>query len=411
MIKVPVLSKTEAILHAVSVMTEEYSDFYEAIVFDDVGELDAYFKINLPEIILLDLTDSSLGGESYLESMRNDSIYRFGGVIAVVSDEGARMTLEMEPNPCLLLSINEREFLRNSTRLFKILRQNIQFIFNRFIQTEMCIREIGTFICDNDSFDIILYTNLLVTYLANTGRVDFEGKFLLQTALMEMLLNALEHGNCCINYEDKTKWLESGRDMLELIAEKNKDPEIAARKILISYEACSDETHFSIKDEGVGFNWREMLKKDIEPNLHGMGIKMTEKMVKSLTYNEAGNEVFFSVSNANGEEFLITRDYSINDYQKDSIIKEATAPCEDIYFILRGKVALFSGRRKVCDLTAADILTGDVINGSSFGLKALTDVKIMSAKREDFLNFLKKNPVFSVLIQRITTKAYKSTKR
>ena len=47
-----------------------------------------------------------------------------------------------------------------------------------------------------------------------------EGKFLLQTSLMEMLLNALEHGNCNITYNEKTHWLESGHDILELIAEE-----------------------------------------------------------------------------------------------------------------------------------------------------------------------------------------------
>lgn len=437
MITIPILSKTEAIIHAVSVMTESFSHYYNAVFFDSTDALDEYVRANACELMLLDLTDSALAGERYLDSIQNDARYRLCGVLAVVSDEGARMALEMEVRPCLLLSMNEREFLHNCTRLFKIIKQNIQFVFNRFIQSELRVREVGSFTCDNDAGDIIIYTNLLVTYLGNTRRIDFEGRFLLQTALMEMLLNALEHGNCNINYDAKSKWLETGNDMLALIAERNKDPAIARKKITISYEICAEETHFGIKDEGDGFDWREMLKKDIEPGLHGMGIKMTEKMVKRLSYNDKGNEVFFSTENAAGSDFLVMRDFELLHFAPGETVKAFDAADDTVYFFVNGTVTktavtgsgaenadsvtvpgapntgaksgsdnVQSADTESVDLLPTSVLSDNVFESRRFALTARTDSRVLSVCKSDMNDFIAQNPYVEPILRRICARAY-----
>ena len=208
MITVPVLSKTEAITHVISVMTEEFSIYYDTVFFETKEDLEKYSLKTIPELILLDLTDPTNDGETFLSWIKEQKTLEFTSIVAIVQNDGDRMALEMEPNKNLMLSLTERDFLRNCTRLFKIIKQNIQFLFNRNVLINLKVQESGIFICDNDSFDIIVYTNLLTTYLAETGRIGFDTKFQLQTALMEMLLNALEHGNCNINYDEKTQWLE-----------------------------------------------------------------------------------------------------------------------------------------------------------------------------------------------------------
>ncbi|MBO4732525.1 MAG: hypothetical protein J5597_06965, partial [Spirochaetaceae bacterium] len=192
MITVPVLSKTEAITHVISVMTEEFSIYYDAVFFETKEDLEKYSLKKIPELILLDLTDPTNDGETFLSWIKEQKPLEFTSVVAIVQNDGDRMALEMEPNKNLMLSLTERDFLRNCTRLFKIIKQNIQFLFNRNVLINLKVQESGIFICDNDSFDIIVYTNLLTTYLAETGRIGFDTKFQLQTALMEMLLNALE---------------------------------------------------------------------------------------------------------------------------------------------------------------------------------------------------------------------------
>jgi hypothetical protein len=74
--------------------------------------------------------------------------------------------------------------------------------------------------------DIRLYTGFLVNYLYCTNRIDDDGRFAHQSTLMELLTNALEHGNCGISYEEKTEWLSKGGIILDLIDQKLRQPEL-----------------------------------------------------------------------------------------------------------------------------------------------------------------------------------------
>ena len=100
---------------------------------------------------------------------------------------------------------------------------------------------------------------------------------------MELLTNALEHGNCNISFTEKTAWFFSGKEMIDLIMEKNKDPEIAAKRIHISYLITNEKSYFKIKDEGKGFDWHyQMSGEEDEPQLHSNsfpGIMETFEMV------------------------------------------------------------------------------------------------------------------------------------
>src|SRR4030067_748422 len=50
-------------------------------------------------------------------------------------------------------------------------------------------------------------SNLLANFLFNANLVDMDGKVRFYVALMELLINAIEHGNCRISYEEKSAWL------------------------------------------------------------------------------------------------------------------------------------------------------------------------------------------------------------
>ena len=49
------------------------------------------------------------------------------------------------------------------------------------------------------------------------NRINDDTRYALQTTLMELLTNALEHGNCNISYDEKSEWLNNGGNLLDLI--------------------------------------------------------------------------------------------------------------------------------------------------------------------------------------------------
>lgn len=112
-------------------------------------------------------------------------------------------------------------------------------------------------------------------------------------ALRELLLNAIEHGNLGLSFEDKARALAEGswkglvtrRAMLEPYRRR-------AVRVTASWER--HQVRFTIKDEGDGFDWRSLPDPTDPENLlrdNGRGVMMAAVSVDSLRYNDVGNAV------------------------------------------------------------------------------------------------------------------------
>ena len=115
--------------------------------------------------------------------------------------------------------------------------------------------------------------------------------------LNEMLINAVEHGNLGITYDEKTQLILEGRLRRKstgglLVRRTEKSGPISA-------SSSSDRSiRVRIKDRGAGFDWRQYL--DISPERathpHGRGIATSRLMsFTSIEYLGCGNEVLCTV--------------------------------------------------------------------------------------------------------------------
>lgn len=116
--------------------------------------------------------------------------------------------------------------------------------------------------------------------------------------ISELLINAIEHGNLGITYNDKTElknqgtWEEEVERRLTLPENKNK-------KVHVYYENNDNNIMLIIKDDGDGFDWQEYLEITPERALdnHGRGIAMSKIMsFDDVEYRGKGNEVVCTVS-------------------------------------------------------------------------------------------------------------------
>ena len=80
--------------------------------------------------------------------------------------------------------------------------------------------------------------------------------------LNEMLINAVEHGNLGITYDEKTRLILEG-NLQEEIERRLESPEYGDKWARLSFEAGERCLRVRIKDEGAGFDWRQYL--DISP--------------------------------------------------------------------------------------------------------------------------------------------------
>ena len=116
----------------------------------------------------------------------------------------------------------------------------------------------GLFVIQSEIDDVKAYAELIASNLANRGLIQTQKKYGVIFALNEMLINAIEHGNCEITTEEKKEWMLDDRKMRELVELKKKDPKIASRIVTLAVSY----THLSQKEDR------------IQIYLKGLGLKL-----------------------------------------------------------------------------------------------------------------------------------------
>lgn len=115
----------------------------------------------------------------------------------------------------------------------------------------------------------------------------------LSVGLYEMMVNAIEHGNAGITYDEKTDLLANNEWEKEL-KRRLSLPQNAQKKVRIKFSNTGDEFRVHITDEGPGFNWEPYMK--IEPSRatdnHGRGIAKANLLCfDKVEYSGNGNSV------------------------------------------------------------------------------------------------------------------------
>jgi CheY-like chemotaxis protein/anti-sigma regulatory factor (Ser/Thr protein kinase) len=115
--------------------------------------------------------------------------------------------------------------------------------------------------------------------------------------MSELLVNAVEHGNLAIGYEEKTRLREEQR-WEEEIACRLRDPLYADRQVEVHYRRDPNAVEVVIVDQGEGFDWKKYLEMDPARafDTHGRGIAMSRLIsFDNIEYRGRGNEVVVRV--------------------------------------------------------------------------------------------------------------------
>ncbi len=125
--------------------------------------------------------------------------------------------------------------------------------------------------------------------------LDADTVELMRLALVEIIINAIEHGNLEISYHEKTDAL-NGSNYFDFINARQVNPLYSGRQVQIEYSITSGEARYVIVDDGSGFNHKEFFERDMaEINLglkaHGRGVLMATKIFDEVQYSDEGNQV------------------------------------------------------------------------------------------------------------------------
>ncbi len=109
--------------------------------------------------------------------------------------------------------------------------------------------------------------------------------------ICELLVNAVEHGNLGIGYEEKTKLLDENK-LMDEISHRLSLPEYHGKYATVDLSRDNGTLKVFVQDEGDGFDYTKFLDFDstrIFDN-HGRGIAMAKSML-DIRYYGKGNKV------------------------------------------------------------------------------------------------------------------------
>lgn len=113
----------------------------------------------------------------------------------------------------------------------------------------------------------------------------------------ELLINAIEHGNLEITYEEKTKLMQERR-MLAEVNERLERPAFRERRAKALLERDLEGLRLIVEDEGPGFDWTPYLELSADRafHTHGRGIAMAKALCfEEVRYEGRGNRVVAKV--------------------------------------------------------------------------------------------------------------------
>ena len=411
MFRVPVITTDLDLIELIQNISYSLNNSLQPVFLSGVEPVLEYFKYELPEMKILDFSGDGpckKDAIAILEAIKEDPWLHYGGIIVIHQSESDKELAEHLHESNVIAVVHRKEFENNCERLLRILAHNKQFLFQRGMQQHLLRTISGTFIIDNDPLDIVVYTNLVTNYLYNSNLVNREDREKLHIALQELLVNAIEHGNCKISFEEKTAWLEKGKNAMDLIREKNKNPVVAAKKVKFSYTISPDKSTFTIADEGDGFDWQSRLSTKPSIGLHGMGIRMARVYIQDLKYNNKGNEVSFSVVHQKDSSNMVPRIFSdqeeVNFKAKEIVVREGDTS-DYLYYIVSGRYLVFSGNRCVSYLTPDDMFIGEMSfllsNQRTATVLAKDGGTCIKVSKQDFMDLIKRNPHYGIFLARL----------
>ena len=408
----PIFGSRPGLSHAIVKMIEKRDGPYEsAVVLGSNTQAMEFLTSEMPEVLLIDFGGRRLDGLGLVRDIQKDPWLIHGGIIAICDDREAKERLEKLRGPNIIVILTRDEVADNLSKILHILETNHRILFQREIETDLLAAISGEFCMSSDLIEVSCYINLICNFLYNTNRLDVKGKISLWVSLSELIVNAIEHGNCGITYEEKSAWLGAGGNIFDLIRQKCVDPIVYGRRVTLEYALNSESARFCISDEGAGFDWKRLSDPTLPENalaLHGRGIFVTRAMTQNLSFNSLGNSVSFELTYPPKETALTPALF--NNIAPEAIPSGATVfkegdPGDYIYYIVKGEFDVIVQGTKISSLVPDDIFMGEMSflldNRRSATVIARTPGKLIRLSKKQFINAVRKKPHYALLLARL----------
>lgn len=396
-----------------SLITPQVSGGAEVQGVDPEANLLEFLQFEIPELVIMHFNPAEHNYKPLFDQLEDDPWLESIGFLCIwprTSDE----LMDEYRGYNISWFIEEGELERTLPRILDILRGRQDLINHAGI-----IQKITSL-----SGELQLETNLLLVpyyavffshFLYRGGYITWEKKSSLRLALSELLINAMEHGNAGLTHQEKTNLQEQGESLQSWVELQMLKPEFKGRKVQLQYHISPVSSHFTIIDEGDGFNVSKYLNSSIDLELsHGRGILLSKGSVQNLEYNEKGNQVSFELLHDGQAERFIPTGFIETEprlfipgetvfYEKDST--------DYLYYIVSGEYEVSIQGRPITRLTSQDIFMGEMSfllgNRRSATVKTLKAGKLIPIDRQTFTRTVKSYPNYAIFLSKLLARRLK----
>lgn len=263
---------------------------YEVAEARDGAEGLKMFESFAPDLIFSDISMPVMDGLEMLERIRrrsHDTIVVM--TTAFGSAEFTLKALRLRANDYLVKPILPKDIIANLKKYAGVLsarsveREVVGLILERYLKMKL----------DNRLEMLGKVADRLMQ--ETEGRIPPADRMGIRLGLLEIIINAIEHGNLGITYFDKTKATESKEfDLHDLIIERSNQEPYKNRRVHIQFQMTVEMCEWVIADEGEGFDWRSVPDPNDPANLmcmHGRGIMLARLNFDEVIFLESGNRV------------------------------------------------------------------------------------------------------------------------
>ncbi|MDC7125670.1 MAG: cyclic nucleotide-binding domain-containing protein, partial [Spirochaetales bacterium] len=287
-------------------------------------------------------------------------------------------------------------------------------IFQRGFYSKIMDSSSGSFLIPNDILSVPIYAGIAATSLSHSGMISFDKKMHLQLALAELIVNGIEHGNCGVTYTEKTESMENGCSVVDLVAKKCENEEVAAKHVMFEWDTHEAQTKFVITDDGDGFDVDDInqkLKTQDELSLHGRGIRMARFLSKEMYYNDKGNQVTFIIEHEKQPSGKFPQPLikeEILEVKVGDIVFEEGDSSDYLYYIVSGYYHVLYQEKTVGELSPNDIFMGEMSfllsNKRNGTVKAVESGKLIKISRKSFISLIRDYPYYGIFLSRLLAK-------
>lgn len=377
---------------------------FEFVHFEDINVFSLHLYYDMPQYTIIDLEDEYVIKSPLLQEIAGDSWLQNIGIFGLHNNKHE----EIANSPAILTGLTFNDLERTLPKLLKVFNKYQNLLFRSGIFHDLSRK--GVFIIDNEPAYMQAYSEILSNSLFKRNLISVEKKYCLNFCLSEMLINAIEHGNCGITSEQKQKYLEEGKSLYEIIETLNQNPEVNQRKIRLEYEFLDSEAIFIIRDEGEGFDTKQDTSS-LQKSMSGRGILFSKNMMKSLIYNDKGNEVKISIDydhiTLNGIPLGLEKSKTI-DLKKGDILFREGNNSNTLYYIVAGEFEVKTNNRTVNTLDSSDIFLGEMAyllgNKRTATAIARTDARVIAIEVHEWIDVVKNHPYYAVFLAKLLAK-------